>query len=276
VRDVSVNFNFWQSWNLDGDRRFWGGNVNTNLLFTNNWQFNTGLNYNGQGFADRLTRGGPGGYTNALVNQWGNLQTDNRKPVFGSLNFFWLKDRHGAWQGDLSPSFTFRPTSALSVSAGIGFNRNHSQSQWITNLVSPEGPRYIFGRLDQTTMRMTARVNYTITPTLSLQVYAQPFVSAGDYSGFKELSNGRSKSYDGRYRPFDYQGNPDFNIRSFRTTNVFRWEYRPGSALFVVWQQGRDHFVPMGDFEFSRGFGDLFEAPSTNTFLIKFSRWMNF
>jgi Domain of unknown function (DUF5916)/Carbohydrate family 9 binding domain-like len=276
VRDMSVNFNFWQGWNLDGDRRYWGGNVNGHLLFTNNWQFSTGLNYNGQGFADRLTRGGPGGYTNANVNQWGYFQTDNRKPVFGSLNFSWLKDRHGAWQGDLSPSITFRPSSALSISAGLGFNRNHAQSQWITNLVSTEGPRYIFGRLDQTTMRLTARVNYTITPTLSLQVYAQPFQSAGDYSGFKELSNGRSKAYEGRYRPFDYRDNPDFNVRSFRTTNVLRWEYRPGSALFVVWQQGRDHFVPMGEFEFSRGFSDLFNAPSTNTFLIKFSRWMNF
>lgn len=276
VRDISVNFNFWQGWNMAGDRRFWGGNVNAHWLFTNNWSFGTGLNYNGQGFADRLTRGGPGGYTNAAVNQWGFLQSDNRKKMFGSMNFFWFKDGHGAWQRDLSPSLTFRPSSAISASLGVGFNTNHSQSQWITNLVSTEGPRYVFGRLHQTTLRLTARLNYTITPTLSLQVYAQPFQSAGDYSNFKELANGRSKEYEGRYRPFNYQGNPDFNIRSFRTTNVLRWEYRPGSAFFLVWQQGRDHFVPMGEFDFSRGFSDLFNAPSTNTFLIKFSRWMNF
>lgn len=276
VRDISVNFNFWQGWNMAGDRRYWGGNVNAHWFFTNNWSFGTGLNYNGQGFADRLTRGGPGGFTNANVNQWGNLQTDNRRPLYASLNFFWLKDGHGSWQRDLSPSLTFRPSSAISASLGIGFSRNHSQSQWITNLVSTDGPRYLFGRLDQTTVRVTTRVNYTITPTLSLQVYAQPFQSAGDYSHFKELANGRSKEYEGRYRPFDYQGNPDFNVRSFRTTNVLRWEYRPGSAFFLVWQQGRDHFVPTGEFDFSRGFSDLFEAPSTNTFLIKFSRWMNF
>jgi hypothetical protein len=276
VRDISVNFNFWQGWNTAGDRRYWGGNVNAHWLFTNNWSFSTGLNYNGQGFADRLTRGGPGGYTNANVNQWGYVQSDNRRPLYASLNFFWLKDRHGTWQRDLSPTITFRPTSAISASLGMGFNRNHSQSQWVTNLVSTEGPRYVFGRLDQTTMRITARVNYTISPTLSLQVYAQPFQSAGDYDRFKEVTNGRSKAYDGRYRPFHYQGNPDFNVRSFRATNVLRWEYRPGSALFLVWQQGRDHFVPAGEFEFSRGFADLFDAPSTNTFLLKFSRWMNF
>jgi len=276
VRDLSVNVNFWQGWNMAGERRYWGGNVNAQWLFTNNWSFGTGLNYNGQGFSDRLTRGGPGGYTTAAVNQWGFLQSDNRKPLFASLNFFWFKDGHGAWQRDLSPTVTFRPSSAISASLGVGFNTNHSQSQWIANLAGTDGPRYAFGRLDQTTLRLTARVNYTITPTLSLQVYAQPFQSAGDYSNFKELANGRSKAYEGRYRPVDYRGNPDFNVRSFRTTNVLRWEYRPGSALFVVWQQGRDHFVPMGEFDFSRGFGDLFNAPSTNTFLLKFSRWMNF
>jgi hypothetical protein len=193
------------------------------------------------------------------------------------MNLFWLKDGHGAWQSDLSPQVTIRPSSALLISAGAGFSRNHSQSQWVANITTAEGPRYIFGKLDQTTVRLTARVNYTITPRLSLQVYAQPFVSAGDYSGFKELSDGRSKSYDGRYRPYpQFAGNPDFNIRSFRTTNVLRWEYRPGSALFVVWQQGRDGFVPTGEFQFGRNFGDLFASPSTNTFLVKFSRWLNF
>ncbi len=276
VRDFSINFNQWAGWNTAGDRRYWGGNVNAHWSFTNNFSFSTGLNYNGQGFADRLTRGGPGGYTNANVSQWGFFQTDNRKRVFGSMNFSWMKDRHGAWQRDLSPQVTLRPTSALLISAGIGFNRNHSQSQWITNLVSTDGPRYIFGRLDQTTVRLTTRVNYTITPRLSLQVYAQPFVSAGDYSGFKEMVDGRSKAFEGRYRPFPYTANPDFNIRSFRTTNVLRWEYRPGSSLFVVWQQGRDGFAPIGEFQFGRNFGDLFEAPASNTFLIKFSRWMNF
>jgi hypothetical protein len=276
VRDFSINFNQWAGWNFAGDRRFWGGNINAHWFFTNNWSFGTGLNYNGQGLADRLTRGGPSGYTNAAISQWGFMQSDDRKRVFGSMNFSWMKDGHGAWQRDLSPQITFRPSSALLVSGGIGFSRNNAQSQWVTNLVSTDGPRYIFGKLKQTTVRLTARVNYTITPRLSLQVYAQPFVSAGDYSGFKELADGRSRSYEGRYRPFAYTGNPDFNIRSFRTTNVLRWEYRPGSAIFVVWQQGRDHFAPVGDFQFGQNFGDLFEAPSTNTFLVKFSRWLNF
>jgi len=80
---------------------------------------------------------------------------------------------------------------------------------------------------------------------------------------------------DSRYAPFAYTGNPDFNIRSFRTTNVLRWEYRPGSAIFLVWQQGRDGFLPSGTFEFSRDFGGVFETPATNLFLVKVSHWLN-
>src|SRR5690606_23813673 len=131
-------------------------------------------------------------------NQWGFIQSDDRKSLVGGLNFSWFRDGHGAWQRDLSPSLTFRPSSALLVSAGIGYNRNHSQSQWVANLTDDTGAHYVFGRLNQTTVRLTARVNYTITPRLTVQIYAQPFISAGDYSGFKELADGHSKSYDDR------------------------------------------------------------------------------
>ena len=119
-------------------------------------------------------------------------------------------------------------------------------------------------------------MNYTVTPTLTIQVYAEPFVSAGDYSNFKELVNGRSKDYAGRYAPYAYSDDPDFNFRSFRTTNVLRWEYKPGSTLFVVWQQGREDTLSHGSFNFDRDFGGVFDAPATNVFLVKWSYWLNF
>src|SRR2546426_12716905 len=112
---------------------------------------------------------------------------------------------------------------------------------------------------------MTARFNYTITPYLSLQLYAQPFVSAGAYSSFKEVNAPRSESYENRYLPFAYSneqyGSPDFNVKSFRTTNVLRWEYKPGSTLFVVWQQSRAIFAVPGGFDFLRDAHDTFGAP---------------
>ena len=81
-----------------------------------------------------------------------------------------------------------------------------------------------------------------------------------------------------RYGPFDYSGgsSPDFNVRSFRTTNVLRWEFKPGSTLFVVWQQAREGSAPHGDFRFGRDFGGVFRSPARNVFLIKMAYWLNY
>ena len=120
-----------------------------------------------------------------------------------------------------------------------------------------------------------------MTPNLSLQLYAQPFVSTGDYDRYKELTaTPRSPIYSERYTPYAYDhvanGNPDFNAKSFRTTNVLRWEYRPGSTLFVVWQQARENdFVP-GGFRFGRDVRDIFGVAPKNVFLVKLAYWFNY
>ena len=123
---------------------------------------------------------------------------------------------------------------------------------------------------------MTFRANYTLSPNLSFQSYAEPFVSAGRYERYRELTDGRAAAYADRYRPYAYASNADFNYRSFRTTNVLRWEYKPGSTLFAVWQQGREESLDQGDFRFGRDFGGLFHSPSRNVFLVKFSYWFNY
>jgi hypothetical protein len=99
-------------------------------------------------------------------------------------------------------------------------------------------------------------------------------VSAGAYTGYKELVNGRAAEYAERYASYAYADNADFNVRSFRTTNVLRWEYRPGSSLFVVWQQNRSGDGEIGDFSFNRDFSGIFSAPAHNVFLVKLSYWL--
>jgi hypothetical protein len=127
---------------------------------------------------------------------------------------------------------------------------------------------------------VTLRFNYTVSPNLSLQLYAQPFVSAGGYDGYKELLDGRSLDYAGRYRPYAFDiganGDPDFNVKSFRTTNVVRWEYKPGSTLFVVWQQARENDVVPGGFRFGRDVHDIFGVAPRNVFLVKLAYWLNY
>jgi hypothetical protein len=158
------------------------------------------------------------------------------------------------------------------LSTGMSFSTNRNRSQWIER----DEDRYVFGAIDQRTVAFRTRLNYTITPTLTVQLYAEPFVSAGDYSSFKELVDGRSRDYARRYAPVAYGGNPDFNYRSFRTTNVVRWEYKPGSTLFVVWQQGREDTLTRGTFDFNRDLGGVFDAPARNVFLVKWAYWLNF
>src|SRR5207253_2420527 len=148
-------------------------------------------------------------------------------------------------------------------------------AQW-TALVTDTRAHYVFAHLDQTTVGLTERFNVTMSPTVSLQLYAEPFVSGGAYTQFKELANGRSLDYASRYTPFAYADNPDFNVKSFRTTNVFRWEYKPGSTLFVVWQQARENDAVPNRFQFGRDMHDIFGVAPRNVFLVKLAYWLNY
>lgn len=277
VRTRNFNINQYQGWNFGGDRTYSGGNINSHWTFTNYYSVGGGINADAAPFRDRVTRGGPGVLGNrSKFNVWYYANSDNRK----SLSFFfngnhWADTKNSSRHG-YGPGFNWRPTSSMSLNMGFWYNLNRDDSQWVTNETLDSGARrYVFGRIDQKTLSISTRFNYTMTPNLSLQVYAEPFVSAGSYSNYKELVDGRAEKYEDRYRPYAYSGSADFNIRSFRTTNVLRWEYRPGSQLFLVWQQGRSDSLDTGDFRFGRDFQGVFSAPSRNVFLVKFSYWVN-
>src|SRR5204863_1387613 len=184
--------------------------------------------------------------------------------------------RDGSWFSYAGPGVSIRPSSALEARFGIDLNRNMSDAQWVQKVTSGADAHYVFGRLDQTTMGVSMRLNYTLTSRLSLQLYGQPFVSTGDYSHFKELVNGRAARYDDRYATFAYSGSPNFNYHSFRTTNVLRWEYRPGSTLFVVWQQARENYAVPGGFQFGRDMHDIFGVAPRNEFLVKLAYCLNY
>ena len=273
LRSFRFNLNQWAAWNFGGDTLNNGGNINAHAVFTNQWSTGSGFNLRATTFDDRATRGaGPGALRTPGWSLWGYLSSDQRKPI--GLNVFFSAggDRYDSRYRGIDTEITVRPTSYLSISGGPGWNRNRQDSQWVEN--TKDG-RYVFGRLDQTTVSWTTRVNYTLTPQLTVQLYLAPFVSAGDYDRFKRLVDGRAARYEDRYAPTAYARNPDFNYRSFRTTNVLRWEYKPGSALFVVWQQGREQVLGHGAFSFGRDFGGAFTAAARNAFLIKWSYWIN-
>jgi hypothetical protein len=275
TRSFFLNLNQYAGWNFAGDRLYSGGNVNMHWTWKNYYSTSFGFNVNGAPFRDRITRGGPGVRGNSSLSSWQNFGTDGRKSVSAFWNSYLERDRHGTTRVNMSPSLTWRPTTATSVSTGFRYNINNDDAQWVTNQDVNGETRYVFARLEQRTSAFTFRVNYTLTPELSIQTYAEPFVSAGQYSQYKMLVDGRAPEYAARYQPYGYTGNADFNIRSFRTTNVLRWEYKPGSSLFVVWQQNRSGYADVGDFDFGRDFGGVFAAPAHNVFLVKLSYWLN-
>jgi hypothetical protein len=276
TRTFIWNLNQYSGWNFAGDRLWSGANINMHWNWKNYYYTGFGINVNGAPFRDRVTRGGPGVLGNSSLASWQNVGTDNRKAVSAFWFSFLESDGQGTTRINLNPSITWRPTAATSLSTGFRYNINNDDAQWVTNEELESETRYVFARLKQRTAAFTFRLNYTLTPNLSIQTYAEPFVSAGAYTEYKMLVDGRAPEYADRYLPYDYTGNADFNVRSFRTTNVVRWEYKPGSSLFVVWQQNRSGVEDVGDFVFNRDFAGVFGAPAQNVFLVKMSYWFNF
>jgi Domain of unknown function (DUF5916) len=275
VRTFRFNVNQFSNRNFAGDRLALSGNVNANWTFQNLWSAGFGVFLDGSRFDDRLTRGGPGGYANRIIGSWQYFNTNDRRRVSLHYNSFFNGDGNGSRVYEVAPRVALRPASALAAELGIRVISNVDDAQWIEEVEDGPTTHYVFGRLNQTTAAMTARLNYTITPTLSLQLYAEPFVSGGAYEHYKELIDGRAGRHGDRYAPFAHAENADFTVLSFRTTNVLRWEFKPASTLFVVWQQGREGDGAGGRFKLGRDVGDVFSTGATNTLLVKLAYWFN-
>jgi hypothetical protein len=170
------------------------------------------------------------------------------------------------------PAVEWKPNAAVSLKIGPGWERLHEDAQYVTTTADPLatetfGRRYVFGTLDQTTVSASLRLNWTFSPRLSLETYAQPYISSGAYRNFRSLV--RPKSYE--FAPYAYGDNPDFTVFSLKGDAVLRWEYRPGSVLFLVWTQQRYDESTNGDFELPNSIGHVTGLPPENVFLVKAS-----
>jgi hypothetical protein len=292
-RNWRLNTNAWGSWTFGGERQNLGGNVNGGATFLNNWNFHVGVNASRGGLSTALLRGGPAFRTEPNWNGWGSLNTDGRRDVQGSLSLSWnARPESGSRSVSASPSVRWRPSERTTLRLGTSLSHRVDDRQWVGRLGPSDQPLYLFGRIEQTTAALSLRADVAVTPTLSVQLYAQPFVSAAGFDDFKRVTNPRADRYEDRLAGVEvaledgvYQGevegapiqfsDPDFNFKQFRSNAVLRWEYRPGSTIFLVWAQGRDHFERDGDFRAGRNFGDLFGQESENVLMLKVSYWLN-
>ena len=231
-------------------------------------------------YCDRCARGGPAVRASPDASMLINLGWDPRPKVVPTLAAIYTVADYGKstlWR--VRPYVTVRTRSNLSWELGTRYQRNRNDSQWYDNLgvIGSDTTHYLFAHLDQELLSFTSRLNYTATTALSLQLYAEPFMTTGRYFRLRELANPRAARYEDRYRPFPMStDDAAFNIKELHASAVLRWEYRPGSTVFVVWTQGReqDDRNP-GSFKPAREFKDLFGARPDNTFLIKASYWLN-
>lgn len=280
-RRLQTNFNTFSAWNTAGLPI--GSNFNTNwhMELPNTWWLHAGVNLNDRiaTYDDRVARGGPAVRRNPGTNWNVGVEFDRRKWYTPTLfTGGGTNDEGRSHNNWIEGGLQFRGGTRFNASLSTMYEHNLNVDQWLSNVApSDTNPaRYTFARLDQNTVRMTGRVNYTATPSLSLQLWVQPFVTTGDYTDWKELEDPRSPSLEGRYRPYGTRDPGGFNIRELRSNTVVRWEFRPASTLFFVWQQGRNGGDPLlNDFRFSRDVGGVFDAHPMNTFLMKFSYWFN-
>jgi hypothetical protein len=251
------------------------------------------LNQEFETFSDGALRGGPLIRREARTSGRIGFFSDSRKAVQlnGNLNLS-RSAESGSKSYSTSLNLRWRPSGRTNISAGPFYSHAINDFQWVQR-VWTGSEHYVFGRIDQETVGVTGRVDFTFTPDLSLQVYAQPFLSAGQYSDFKQVVAPRAHRYEDRVQrltPSEAEGRywvdldgddqsesfqkPDFNVQQFRSTLVLRWEYRPGSQLFLVWSQGRNRSTDIGQLSVGDDLGDLFGEASENVLMLKVSYWI--
>ncbi len=298
-REFNLNFNEWAAWDYGGNRLNQGGNINFYFALLNYWHAYSGINRELGGWSNDALRGGPAIRRPGNLNGWAGLFNDERKALhFGLNGSFTRGGEQSSWYYEFGPFVRLRPASNADLQVSPSFSRGLDRTQYLQTQGALGTTHYLFGELKQTTVNLTFRSNVTFTPNLSLQAYAQPFVASGQYLAFKQVSDPRAPHYADRFDRFGPArlirqganvgvdldrdgvtdidlGTPDFSYLSFRSNLVLRWEYAPGSTLFLVWQHGRSDSTADGVFHLGTSLEHLFRSDAHNAFVVKLNYWLS-
>ncbi|MEN8145509.1 MAG: DUF5916 domain-containing protein [Gemmatimonadota bacterium] len=297
---------FGAGWNFGWDRQYAFLDLEANMTYKSFWNTFFSFEYFPAAQSDNRTRGGPSMGSGSSWNADAFVGTDFRKKTRFTLFAGYNNDELGGWRYNFNFGVRLQPTESIELSLDPRFSRSVDTRQYVGEFsggpVSTFGQRYVFGATDRSTLSMQFRLNYAITPDFSLEGYAEPFASTATFTDFGELEAARSKFL--RFYGTDgttivetpgAPGDPnlvtvtdgadtfnfsrgDFNILSFRTNLVARWEWQPGSTLFLVWQLDRSDFAFDTDPGIA-GLGDLGDSassPGHSFFAVKVSYWLPF
>nr|WP_262917823.1 carbohydrate binding family 9 domain-containing protein [Muricauda sp. F6463D] len=261
-RRVGINYNHWTAWDFQGNHNYLQFNTNSWQNWKGNWNTNIGFNYAPIQYSNFALRGGPRLRQSPWMSFWNSINTDSRKKLRFSFYHNGRKALDNSFKTYyMEGGFVYQPINALRISAFPSLQINHDKLQFIDNFDDVNGSsRYLNGEINQRTLSMSFRLNYTINPNLTIQYWGQPFISRGRYSNFKHITDPLAKTFENRFVQYstdqtnlsddfysideDLDGvgdfsfdDPDFSFVQFRSNLVIRWEYIPGSEIFLVWSQ---------------------------------------
>lgn len=294
----SLNFDvaFWTGWDFGGKNIYKGGNFSANTQFKNYWRVSGNLNKEGASFPRTELRGGPSLKVPGVFQTSINIHSDNRKKLSVGFNGSLSRGDNGFSNSNhFGIAISYRATDAFSISLNPNFSNSSNELQYIET-IEFNGDQYIMGKINSKQFSAAVRIDYSLTPDFSIQYYAQPFIFAANYTELKKITNSTADNYNDRFHLFNpneitfdavsenYQidenvdgivdfefENPNFNFFQFRSNLVARWEYSPGSSLYLVWAQGRTGDNSKGQYHFRDDFHDLSRVYPENIFLLKFS-----
>jgi uncharacterized protein DUF5916/cellulose/xylan binding protein with CBM9 domain len=252
------------------------------------WETWFGIEYMPESTQRYETRGGPLMKEPTTYGGWLGASTDTRKNLSFNTEVSHYRDVIPNHSSNATMGIKWNQSSHMNHQINLHFNYREDDTQYLETVDLRERPggqgigglSYVFGKIYQKTADITLRTTWLFSRNQSLEIYAQPFISVGDYANAVEL--GRPDSYDRiPYAEPGYQVTAnDFSYTAFNFNLVYRWEYRRGSTLYVVWTQGRSSYdlrgdaPPGGHYENGLRAADVFASEPANTFLVKVSYWL--
>jgi hypothetical protein len=293
----SIDLGQFNMWNFDGIFLGSGGRLSFYSEYKNNWIFSTDLICQAGTTDTRFLRGGPQMKLPVTIIESGRLSTDESKGVVFKFAYsYQRRGNNSATSYSLEPGISVRPFQVLKIGITASIMNNHDILQYVTSLDYMLSKRYIFGTIDQKNIGLTFKIDLNITPEFSIKYYGSPFVSHGSYSGFKYITDPEAKEFNDRFKNYnnvllnngiynldengdmvtDYSfRNPDFNFHQFRSNLVAKWEYRPGSSIYLVWSSDMTGSTGSSHASYSESLNKLFKVFPENVFLVKLSYWLS-
>ena len=302
LRRWASNYYYAYYQNYDGDWLDKQVRSLTTLQNLSYWNFELDAEYMPNRIDDRLTRGGPVALKSEHWSVIGKITTDARKRTIGGLSFSTKQETTGSRTSGAGVTLDLQASKRWSLFLSPRVDWTRQEAQYVTAVTdsratSTFGRRYIFAPLEQAEASLETRLNYAFTANLTLELYAQALVSDGDYGAPKEFLQPRNFRFATYGRDTGtitktgsrYTVDPDgigpasafgvndlsFTSRSLRANAVLRWEFRPGSTIYAVWQQERFNPLLMENFSLGRASTSVFDPKSRNVFALKMSYWFN-